>query len=95
MPQAIKPLVHAGDAISHRVGPVIVALSCVRPDHAYRVSVQRGSTGAEIGELSKSHPTEGAARAAARGLCRIFTVAVRVEDVLAVLAELDALAVAA
>lgn len=70
--KAIKPLALSGQSVSFRAGGVVIALSCVRLDQAYRVAVLYGSTGAEVPELSQSYPDEPTAREVARDLSRRF-----------------------
>jgi hypothetical protein len=67
---------------ARRVGPVIVAVTCVRLNAAYRCAVLYGSTGFEVAELSRSYPTEQAARDAANRARALFKTNVSVQQVL-------------
>lgn len=72
MSQAINSLAFHGDMISFRVGVIEIAVICIRPDAAYRVSVRYASTGAEDPQLSRSYPDEATARAVARRTTEVF-----------------------
>lgn len=83
MSKVINPLVHAGDAISHRAGTALIVLTCVRPGYAYRVAVEYPSTGAEVAELSASYPDEGTARYVARDLSGAFRAGLTITQAVA------------
>lgn len=65
-----------GEQLTHTIGRVTIAVTCVREGAAYRAGVHYGGTagllGKEIEELSASYPTEAEARQAARRLCKAF-----------------------
>lgn len=82
MSQAIKIAVREGDTITHRVGRVLVVLTCVRPGASYRVAVQYGSTGVEVPELTANYADETLARVAARRACRAFAGGQTVDAIL-------------
>jgi hypothetical protein len=75
-----------GQTIAVEVGPVTVAVQCVRLGAAYRLSIRRGSTGAEVDELSRSVPTERHARSAARMAVTLFRAGLTVQQALDMLA---------
>lgn len=71
-----------GHTIAVDAGPVTIAVQCIRPGHAYRLSIRHRSSSAEIGELSRSYPTEHQARHAARVATTLFRAGWNVQDVL-------------
>ncbi len=72
----------AGEERVRHAGQVDVVMQCVRPDAAYRVSVRYHSTNAEVGDLSKSHLTEDAAREHANTARVLFLGGVTVTEAL-------------
>ena len=76
------PALADGQTLAVDAGPVVVAVQCVRLGAAYRLSIRRGSTGAEVDELCRSHPAERTARVAAA----LFRSGMTVEQVLGMVA---------
>ncbi len=71
-----------GEVRSLPAGPVNVAVQCVKPGASYRVSIRYASTNAEVGELSKSHPTEQGARDHATTATVMFRTGITVAEAL-------------
>lgn len=71
MAQTSTPLTD-GQTLAIRAGSVIVAVQCIRPNAAYRLSI-RNTDGFEITELSRSFGGEDTAR----NVARVITVLLR------------------
>lgn len=70
-----------GETRTARAGQVNVAVQRINGS-AYRVSIRHASTGAEVGDLSRSYPTEGAAREAATTATVLFRAGLTVTEAL-------------
>lgn len=81
-PAITRPPYFNGEERVRHAGQVDVVMHCVRVGYSYRVSIRYASTGAEVGDLSKSHPTEDAARDHANTARAMFLGGVTVTEAL-------------
>lgn len=70
-----------GETRTARAGQVNVAVQRINAN-AYRVSIRHASTDAEIGDLSRSYPTEALAREVATSATVLFRAGFTVVEVL-------------
>lgn len=71
-----------GETLAASAGAAIVAVQCIRPGYAYRLSIRRASSGAEVEELSRSFPSEHVARRAASTATLLFRGGITVQQAL-------------
>lgn len=76
------PMVEGETRVRRGNDHVLVAVQCVRPDASYRVSVRHASTGAEVGPLSFSRPTQTQASADANFAVDLFRAGLTVAEAL-------------
>jgi hypothetical protein len=75
-----------GETIAVQAGSVIVAVQCVRPGAAYRLSIRYASSGFEVDALSRAFPAEHTARSAARTATVLFRAGITVQQAIDLLA---------